>query len=274
MCPTIDGSSTPSTTTHSPAILAVLDRLMAFENRDLLTARLDVSHAVMTAVGTAPLLLAQKPALVAFFGARADVVDLVLPLANAFQDAHVAYLALIGADLEPQFKALGDTRAQLVTLLQLAIERKVVTERVLQGLQGGNGYAERVEDVLFLVDVCRKAWPRLSAITKLTEADLDAAAAQARAFQTAVSVKEHTKNQLTQAGELRARAYTAFFNAWDQCRKMVTYLRWHEGDAELIAPSLFAGRGRARDAEDAPASDTSTSPVRPGMPGAPALSST
>jgi hypothetical protein len=35
-------------------------------------------------------------------------------------------------------------------------------------------------------------------------------------------------------------------NAYDQARRAITYLRWNKGDADLIAPSLYAGRGNAR----------------------------
>ncbi len=44
--------------------------------------------------------------------------------------------------------------------------------------------------------------------------------------------------------------YTLFFNAYDDARRAIAYLRWHSNDAEKIAPSLFSGRGAARSAPD------------------------
>jgi hypothetical protein len=40
----------------------------------------------------------------------------------------------------------------------------------------------------------------------------------------------------------RARAFTLLVNAYDACRQALAYLRWKEGDAESIAPSLFKKR--------------------------------
>ena len=54
------------------------------------------------------------------------------------------------------------------------------------------------------------------------------------------------------AAELRVRAFTLFVHAYSNARRAVTYLRWHEGDADSIAPSLYAGRsnGRMKPSED------------------------
>ena len=38
------------------------------------------------------------------------------------------------------------------------------------------------------------------------------------------------------------RAFTLFSRAYDATRGAVTYLRWNEGDADDIAPSLYKGR--------------------------------
>jgi hypothetical protein len=40
-------------------------------------------------------------------------------------------------------------------------------------------------------------------------------------------------------GELRARAFTLLVRHYDECRRAITYVRHHEGDADEIAPSLF-----------------------------------
>lgn len=48
------------------------------------------------------------------------------------------------------------------------------------------------------------------------------------------------KTDLAQARELRRRAFTLLARAYDQCRRVVTFLRWSEGDADKITPA-FAG---------------------------------
>ena len=64
--------------------------------------------------------------------------------------------------------------------------------------------------------------------------------------------------------ERRARAFTLFFNAYDQCRRAVGYLRWNEDDADQVAPTLFTGRARrASSAEPAPAESPAATPAAP-----------
>ena len=54
---------------------------------------------------------------------------------------------------------------------------------------------------------------------------------------------------------------------------MLTLLRWNDGDADEIAPSLYAGRTRSRADDDtdtgAPVTGPTptTNPIPPGMPG-------
>jgi len=54
--------------------------------------------------------------------------------------------------------------------------------------------------------------------------------------------------------ELRARAYTLLVDAYNHCRRGVTFLRWSQRDVERFLPPLFARRGRWA-ADTGPASD-------------------
>ena len=44
----------------------------------------------------------------------------------------------------------------------------------------------------------------------------------------------------------RQRAFTLFARRYDELRRVVTYLRWHQGDADRIAPSLYRRRHKRR----------------------------
>ncbi len=57
------------------------------------------------------------------------------------------------------------------------------------------------------------------------------------------------------ANERRKRAFSLFVNAYDQCRRAAAYLRWNEGDADELLPSLYAGRSvnRQKEATESPA---------------------
>jgi hypothetical protein len=44
-------------------------------------------------------------------------------------------------------------------------------------------------------------------------------------------------------------------HAYDQTRRAVIYLRWNEGDADTIAPSLYKGRGGRAASSNDPATE-------------------
>jgi len=77
----------------------------------------------------------------------------------------------------------------------------------------------------------------------------------------ALGVREHGASPPAfDAAERRACAFTLFMRAYDQARRAVIFLRWDEGDADEIAPSLYKGRGgrgqRAEAPAEAPAAST------------------
>jgi len=60
---------------------------------------------------------------------------------------------------------------------------------------------------------------------------------------------------VAETADMRARAFTLLTDAYDNARRAIIYLRWHEGDADIICPYLFAGRsnGRGKAADNKPA---------------------
>jgi hypothetical protein len=90
----------------------------------------------------------------------------------------------------------------------------------------------------------------------------------------AIGEKEQAPAVVADASARRARAFTLFVRAYDQVRRAVTYLRWEDDDADLIAPSLYRGRGAAKpkadgDVAPAPSADK-TAPATPSVATTPA----
>ena len=68
----------------------------------------------------------------------------------------------------------------------------------------------------------------------------------------------------------RTRAFVLFVRCYDEIRRAVSFLRWNEGDADTLVPSLYAGRGgrgKSEPARGEPESDKETpaapTPVAP-----------
>ncbi|WP_437591731.1 hypothetical protein [Sorangium sp. So ce1000] len=87
----------------------------------------------------------------------------------------------------------------------------------------------------------------------------------------ALGVREHGKGPgPTEAADKRARAFALLVHAYDQTRRAIAYLRWNEGDADSIAPSLYKGRGgRTASSSDTAAAPDDTAPADPTAPAAP-----
>jgi hypothetical protein len=64
-----------------------------------------------------------------------------------------------------------------------------------------------------------------------------------------------------EADEQLAKAYELYFRTYDECRRAVLYLRWHEGDADEFAPSLRQSQRKGRPApNDEPGEGPSSEP--------------
>src|SRR5688572_5909064 len=92
----------------------------------------------------------------------------------------------------------------------------------------------------------REKWSEVQGRTALQAAELDAAEALADRLVSGVGAREQGPTIVLEAADRRRRAFSLFARAYDQARRAVIYLRWDQGDADDIAPSLYAGRGGSR----------------------------
>jgi hypothetical protein len=65
----------------------------------------------------------------------------------------------------------------------------------------------------------------------------------------------------------KGRLFRRLARAHSQARRAVVYLRWDEGDADTLVPSLFPGRPRRRRAVETPAEPSAPAPTAPEGPG-------
>ena len=277
--------STTATTTATPfafvhALDSVKGELLLVPEKEVMPIRLDIPTVVTAVLGAAPEVQRYRSALVAVFGeADTAIIDRLELLARATGQAHTRYLAASGgSSLEALAKTVSDTRAHLVTEAKALMHRGVLEENALDGLVGGQAYRDQAFDVHQLVDIFLANEAAFGRFTALSRADVEQASADAEAFLTALGIRNQPDSGKLEA-QLRDRAYTVLVRTYDEVRRLLAFLRWEEGDADRIAPSLFAGRS-ARKREAVPTGDMPTeesasplapppaTPVRPGLPGA------
>lgn len=116
------------------------------------------------------------------------------------------------------------------------------------------------------------AWPQIQGKCCTCEQELQQAIAVAKALLAYVGLRDQSPEARAEAADVRARAFTLLIDAYDEVRHTIRFLRWRQGDADRIVPSLFGGRQRTRKkVGDAPrepeapadmATPTATEPMR------------
>ncbi len=275
-----------ATSTSSTEVLKRLrPELLHIPTTALRPVNLDITAMVVTIMGTLPALRELRPVLVAAVGEAYGVhLDKLEACAQAAGQARADYLiAATPTDLAGVSEEVVAARDLLLADVMPFIKRKLILPTELGELRGNVGFRNQVLDLQQLIAVFRKHWDAVAAFTPVKAADLDAADALARRFLDALGVREQGPASASELADLNQRAFTLAVNTYDEVRRAVAFLRWHEGDADSLAPSLWAGRG-GRHVEapgapgvgaaglTAPATPTvvapAAPPIAPGLPGA------
>ncbi len=240
---------------------------------DLLQIQIDITAGVTTTLGCVPHILALRDEVVSelpFFPiAKMDDLE---SLALALGYSHTLYVAAsepVGP-IQAYAEELTKTRDTFTIDVTALAQRGLVDGARLKELRGTNGYKNVAWDTMTLVAMFRTHWDAVSGKTGVTLADLDRAEDLADKLTTAVGLREREVKAASEAHETRQRAYTLFVNAYDEVRRALSYLRWHKGDLEEIAPSLFSNRRAPKKADEAnpvvaapPAAPPVTTPAAP-----------
>lgn len=117
------------------------------------------------------------------------------------------------------------------------------------GLRHGRrrGRARIANNLSTLAMLLDEAWEQVKNKTTLTRAMVDRAAVLGQQLHEELGKRRmRSTESVNVRRRTRARAFTLFTEVYDICRRGVTYLRWHEGDAERFVPSLYLKPGRRR----------------------------
>jgi hypothetical protein len=130
----------------------------------------------------------------------------------------------------------------------------------LDRLKGGNGVNNLAEDLELLSHAMMDNWPKLQGKALTPLEDVQVASRIGLRLTRIAGLREQGPARLAAATELRLRAFTLVFRTYEEARAAIGYLRRRERDAESIAPSLYAGRGRRKQSAAAP--DVTRVPAR------------
>lgn len=270
-----------------PAFSNALDRLRpeleAIPGEELEPIRHDIVEAVVTALGVASTVKRHREEVrVEISESAALHIDRLKDSARACGHAYAQHLTqLRGTDTEQMVEELSQQRRVLLAEARSLVSQKRLSASVLAELVGGSGRKALCLDVLQLVAALRAVWASVESVTPVTVGELDHAEALANALATTLGENEHAMSPVSPSADRRQRAYTYFVRTYEEVRRAITFVRWDEGDADQIVPSLSAGRTR----HDAPApadaapvqapviaapvpTTNGAAPTTPGMPSA------
>jgi hypothetical protein len=233
------------------AVQKVRPQMDALEPDDLLTINLDPLAAASTALGALPRILPFRRELLGLPGFDIKHLDNLETYALASTQTQTVFL---GSSMPPERLAdLVDEatrlREQLLSDATALAHRGLLNSAKLSTLKGSVGFRNVASDVLTLANMIRGNWATVSGKTGVTEVELDRAEIIGDRLINDIGVREQAPAAAPTAAVERQKAYTLFIRAYDQLRRGMIYLRWNEGDADDIAPSLYGGRKRKSGSE-------------------------
>ncbi len=238
---------------YARAFARHLEALRAIDASALATMNLDVPTAALTVHAHLPAIRALRDSIVrempGYDIARFDALESVT---QAMSFAHARYLvAAAPSPILPQLSAEAIAlRDQLDAELVVLARRKLVDASRLGELKGPVGYKNVAYDLMALAALVRESWGAIHGKCAIEPGDVERAERLAHELLVAVAERDGKPAAAADAGRDRQRAWTLFTSTYDHVRRVVWFLRWDEGDADAIAPSLYAGRGGRRRAED------------------------
>jgi hypothetical protein len=224
-------------------------RMAALDPAELQAVNLDITSSVATALGALPEVRAIRPQIVDQLP-RLDLTDIdeLEDIAMALSYANTQYLTACAPP--DDFQQLTDEGLELRDTLRGEAEQLARRGRInpqsLKELSGASGYKNLAKDLQILCSVLRENWPQIDGKCGTTLAELEQTERVSGRILRSVGLREQAPVAVSGVAENRQRAYTLFVRTYDDVRRAVSFLRWKEGDADLVAPSLWAGRGGRR----------------------------
>lgn len=182
-----------------------------------------------------------RDAILSHGGLTAERFDGLASTARAARFAHTRW----SITARPQVSlasALADAievRDGLLDAARAASRKNLVDGSKLAELGAGRSAEDVGQNLTALHDLLRNAWDKLAGKTALEPADLDTAQEHAEALAYLVGRRDGTDTAVAQAADDRARSVALLVGDWDEVRRAMQFIRYHEDDAEVLAPTLY-----------------------------------
>ena len=253
MNPTPETNLTPETNDAAvpclrAAYLRRLEEINAVPDSALVPINISIPTAVTTVLGSLPKIRAMRDQLAGMPGFDLEAFDKLedYTLAVAHAQARYAIACAPPQSLPELSDRATALRARLHTDVMALAARGLISSEPLADLKGPNGYRNVSFDLESIAALLRDNWKDIEDKTAVTIDELDEAETLADQLLTEVGLRDHSTRATVESAAIRQRAYSLFFNTYDQVRRAISYIRWDTRDVDDIAPSLFLARATTR----------------------------
>ena len=229
------------------ALAAVQSEMAALSPAELATINVDIPQAVAVVLGVLAQLAPFRPQIVKSLPDHPIAgFDNLKTYALAAYHAHI--LSLPRETSESRVATLleeaAPLRAALLGDAEALARRGHLDAEAVAAVREGRGNVDTANDLVALAALFTTHWAAGEHKTAATWAEVRRAGELGPLLLAAIGAREHgTPLTPDQAADQRRRAYTLLYKNYGETRRAVAYLRWHEGDADDLAPSLYKGRG-------------------------------
>jgi len=240
-----NGAAAPSAANAAAEAFARIEpELAAVPAETLAPITIDFAAAVNSVLAAVPRVLEHRDAIAEHLPKHPiDAVDKLESYAQTAWYAHVVHTYSSGSP--ESAKALLEEATRLRDDLLIAAEalahRALLDSDAVARIRKASATGDLGGELTGLAALFKAGWSRISGKTAVEKHEIDRAAELGPAVLVASAAKKH-KTTDTNTEDQRARAFALLVGAYDSCRQALAYLRWKEGDAEIIAPSLFKKR--------------------------------
>ncbi len=160
-------------------------------------------------------------------------------------------------------------REVLITDMTSALANKLIVASKATDTSRSVGHRGVAFDVLRLCKVFRDNMASVQGQTPVTMAKIQQYELAANQLLESIGLRDEGPAEASPTMEIRQRIFTLFVQNYDEIRRVLSYLRWHEDDVDVIAPSLYANRTRHTQQDAVPAAPTAPVVAAPTAPAAP-----
>ncbi|MFO0562537.1 MAG: hypothetical protein U0269_31260 [Polyangiales bacterium] len=229
----------PPTDSLESARTKVRPAASALDSEHVRTYNMDPPYAASVIHNAWPVIEPRIEAMSKLPGFDAALVRLVPFAANALLlvDSRIPRKSPPSA---AQLQLAINARRALVTAAQPLADRAMIDAAILERASSGTSFLDVGNGLLMMASEITSKWSQIVNKTIITSAEIETAQRLGREMLSAATARPESDQAIAELEDERARIATLLFDGWNEVRAALGWLRRREGDANELAPSLYA----------------------------------